>query len=132
MEQIPMDKLARVYLKIRARIQQLTQEYESEVEELKAQQDEIKTALKDQLMALGSKSVRTDQGTVILATKTRYFTQDWDSFKQFVTEHDALDLFERRIHQSNMAKFLEENPSLVPPGLNSDKEYDVSVRKPTK
>jgi len=132
MDQIPMDKLARVYLKIRARIQQLTQEYESEVEELKAQQDEIKTALKDQLMALGSKSVRTDQGTVILATKTRYFTQDWDSFKQFVTEHDALDLFERRIHQSNMAKFLEENPSLVPPGLNSDKEYDVSVRKPTK
>ena len=132
MDQIPMDKLARVYLKIRARIQQLPQEYESEVEELKAQQDEIKTALKDQLMALGSKSVRTDQGTVILATKTRYFTQDWDSFKQFVTEHDALDLFERRIHQSNMAKFLEENPSLVPPGLNSDKEYDVSVRKPTK
>jgi sugar-specific transcriptional regulator TrmB len=132
MDQIPMDKLARVYLKIRARIQQLTQEYESEVEELKAQQDEIKTALKDQLMALGSKSVRTDQGTVILSTKTRYFTQDWDSFKQFVTEHDALDLFERRIHQSNMAKFLEENPSLVPPGLNSDKEYDVSVRKPTK
>ncbi len=132
MEQIPMDKLARVYLKIRARIKQLTQQYESEVEELKAQQDEIKTALKDQLMALGSKSVRTDQGTVILATKTRYFTQDWDSFKQFVTEHDALDLFERRIHQSNMAKFLEENPSLVPPGLNSDKEYDVSVRKPTK
>jgi sugar-specific transcriptional regulator TrmB len=132
MEQIPMDKLARVYLKIRARIQQLTQQYESEVEELKAQQDEIKTALKDQLMAIGSKSVRTDQGTVILATKTRYFTQDWDSFKQFVTEHDALDLFERRIHQSNMAKFLEENPSLVPPGLNSDKEYDVSVRKPTK
>ena len=132
MEQIPMDKLARVYLKIRARIQQLTQQYEYEVEELKAQQDETKTALKDQLMALGSKSVRTDQGTVILATKTRYFTQDWDSFKQFVTEHDALDLFERRIHQSNMAKFLEENPSLVPPGLNSDKEYDVSVRKPTK
>ena len=132
MEQIPMDKLARVYLKIRARIQQLTQEYESEVENLKAQQDEIKTALKDQLMALGSKSVRTDQRTVILSTKTRYFTQDWDSFKQFVTEHDALDLFERRIHQSNMAKFLEENPSLVPPGLNSDKEYDVSVRKPTK
>ena len=132
MEQIPMDKLARVYLKIRARIQQLTQEYESEVENLKAQQDEIKTALKDQLMALGSKSVRTDQGTVILSTKTRYFTPDWDSFKQFVTEHDALDLFERRIHQSNMAKFLEENPSLVPPCLNSDKEYDVSVRKPTK
>ena len=130
MEQIPMDKLARVYLKIRARIQQLTQQYESEVEELKAQQDEIKTALKDQLMALGSKSVRTDQGTVILATKTRYFTQDWDSFKRFVVEHDVLDLFERRIAQTNMAAFLRDNPGLIPPGLNSNSEYTISVRKP--
>jgi len=132
MEQIPMDKLARVYLKIRTRIQELTKDYESEVEELKAQQDEIKAAMKDQLMALGSKSVKTDQGTVILTTKTRYFTQDWDAFKTFVVEHDALDLYEKRIHQSNMAKFLEDNPSLVPPGLNSDKEFDISVRKPTK
>ena len=132
MDTVSMDKLARVYLKIRTRIQQLTQQYESEIEELKAQQDEIKTALKEQLIALGSKSVKTDQGTVILSIKTRYYTQDWDSFKTFVTEHDALDLFEKRIHQSNMAKFLEDNPTLVPPGLNSDKEYDVSVRKPSK
>lgn len=132
MDTIPMDKLARVYLKIRTRIQDLTKQYESEVEDLKAQQDEVKAAMKDQLMALGSKSVKTDQGTVILTTKTRYFTQDWDAFKTFVVEHDALDLYEKRIHQSNMAKFLEDNPSLVPPGLNSDKEFDISVRKPTK
>jgi hypothetical protein len=30
-----------------------------------------------------------------------------------------------------MAKFLEENPALMPPGLNSDTEFDVSVRKPS-
>jgi hypothetical protein len=132
MDTIPMNKLARVYLKIRTRIQELTKQYESEVEDLKAQQDEVKAAMKDQLMALGSKSVKTDQGTVILTTKTRYFTQDWDAFKTFVVENDALDLYEKRIHQTNMAKFLEDNPSLVPPGLNSDKEFDISVRKPTK
>jgi len=124
--------LARVYLKIRTRIRELTKQYESEIEDLKSQQDEIKAAMKDHLMALGSKSVKTDQGTVILTTKTRYFTQDWDAFKTFVVENDALDLYEKRIHQTNMAKFLEDNPSLVPPGLNSDKEFDISVRKPTK
>ncbi|NDG31100.1 hypothetical protein EB118_13660 [bacterium] len=132
MDTVPMDKLARVYLKIRTRIQELTKQYESEIEDLKSQQDEIKAAMKDHLMALGSKSVKTDQGTVILTTKTRYFTQDWDAFKTFVVENDALDLYEKRIHQTNMAKFLEDNPSLVPPGLNSDKEFDISVRKPTK
>jgi hypothetical protein len=76
--------------------------------------------------------VRTTEGTVVLSTKTRYSTTDWDEFKEFVKENDALDLFEKRIAQTNMAQFLKENPALVPPGLNSNAEYSVSVRKPTK
>lgn len=129
---IPMDKLARVYRKMQAKLQQLTAVYETEVEVLKAQQEAVKTALKDQMLALGVKSVNTTEGTVILSTKTRYSTQDWDAFKEFMKEHDALDLLEKRIAQTNMATFLQENPTLVPPGLNSNSEYAVSVRKPTK
>lgn len=129
---VPMDKLARVYRKMQTRIQELTAAYETEVEVLKAQQDQVKAALKDQMLALGLTSVRTPEGTVILSTKTRYSTTDWDEFKEFVKEHDALDLFEKRIAQTNMAQFLKENPALVPPGLSSNAEYSVSVRKPTK
>ena len=129
---IPLDKLARVYRKIYTKVQELTKEYESQLEELKAKQEEVKSAMKDQMLALGTTSVRTEGGTIILSQKTRYYTDDWDSFKTFVVEHDALDLFEKRIHQGNMVAFLEENPGSVPPGLNSMTEYDVSVRKPTK
>jgi hypothetical protein len=125
-----MDKLARVYRKMQQRIQELTAAYESEVEALKAQQDTIKNELKDRMLALGVKSVNTDAGTVILSTKVRYNTQDWDAFKQFVIEHDAVDLLEKRIAQTNMATFLKENPSLMPPGLNSNSEFSISVRKP--
>ena len=39
-EVIPLDKLARVYRKIYTKVQDLTKEYESQVEELKAKQDE--------------------------------------------------------------------------------------------
>ena len=131
-EQIPLARLARMYLKMRTRIQELTQEYETQIEEIKAQQHEVKMAMKEQMLSNGQKSARTDNGTVILATKTRYYTQDWSSFKDFILEHDAVDLLEKRIAQSNMAQFLEQNPGLVPPGLNSDMEYDVSVRRPTK
>ena len=130
-EVIPLDKLAKVYRKIRSEIETLTKEYDTQVELLKAQQDEIKHAMKEQMQALGVTSVRTDQGTVVLSVKTRYSTADWDSFKKFVLEHDALDLFEKRIAQLNMKQFLDENPGVVPPGLNSNSEYDVSVRKPT-
>ena len=129
---IPMDKLARVYIKIRTKIQKLTQEYEAQVEELHAQQNEIAMAMKDQMLALGSTTLRTDAGTIMLGKKKRYYTEDWQSFKEFMVEHDAIDLLEKRIAQSNMAKFLEENPGLVPPGLSSNTEYAVSVRKPSR
>lgn len=128
---VPLDKLAKVYRRIRAEIASLTQEYDNKVEALKAQQEELKNAMKDQMKAMGVTSVRTTEGTVVMSVKTRYNTQDWDSFKRFVVEHDAVDLLEKRIAQSNMAQFLEENPGLVPPGLNSHAEFDISVRKPT-
>ena len=130
-EAIPLDRLAKIYRKIRTQISTLTQEYDTQVEALKAQQDEIKNAMKDQMKALGVTSVRTNEGTVVLSVKTRYNTQDWDSFKEFVLEHRVVDLLEKRIAQTNMGQFLEENPGLVPPGLNSSSEYDISVRKPT-
>ena len=88
-EVIPLDKLARVYRKMRAKIDELTKEYDAQVEVLKAQQDEIKMAMKDQMRALGLTSVRTPEGTIIMSEKTRYTTNDWDSFKTFVIEHDA-------------------------------------------
>lgn len=130
-ETIPLDRLAKIYRKIRAEIATLTQEYDTKVEALKAQQDELKNAMKDMMKTMGVTSVRTAQGTVVLSVKTRYNTLDWDSFKKFVVEHDAVDLLEKRIAQTNMSQFLEENPGLVPPGLNSHAEYDISVRKPT-
>ena len=131
-EVVPLDKLARVYRKIYAKTQALTREYESQIEVLEAKKELIKNAMKDQMRSLGLESVRTEEGTILLSKKTRYYTDDWDSFKQFVVEHDALDLFEKRISQKNMAMFLEDNPGEVPAGLNSITEVSVTVRKPTK
>jgi hypothetical protein len=129
---IPMDKLAKIYLRIRTAKSELTQKYEAELATFDEQENEIEAAMKKQMLALGTKSVKTDNGTVMLGTKTRYTTQDWGSFREFIMEHDALELLERRIAQKSMQEFLEANPNLVPPGLNSDTAYQISVRKPTK
>ena len=123
---IPLDKLARIYVKMRTAIQDL----DKQIETIKAQQQEVKNAMKDQMMALGTKSARTEFGTITLKEKSRFYTQDWDSFKKFVVEHDAVDLLEKRIAQLNMQTFLEENPDLHPPGLSSTSEFDISVTKP--
>jgi hypothetical protein len=131
-DEVPMDKLAKIYQRIRARVQALTTEYETQLDELKAQQQEVANEMKNRMQKLGMASVRTTEGTIVLGQKTRYFTSDWDSFKQFVLEHEVLDLFEKRIAQGNMKQFMEENPGVVPPGLNSDSEVTITVRKPTK
>ena len=131
-DEVPMDKLAKIYQKIRALVQAWTTEYETQLDELKAQQQEVANEMKNRMQKLGMASVRTTEGTIVLGQKTRFFTSDWDSFKQFVLEHEVLDLFEKRIAQGNMKQFLEENPGVVPPGLNSDSEVTITVRKPTK
>jgi small-conductance mechanosensitive channel len=125
-ETIPMDKLVRMYTKMRAAMQDL----DKQIENIKEQQQQVKNAMKDQMQALGTKSVRTDFGTITLKEKSRYYTQDWDSFKKFIVEHDAVDLLEKRIAQLNMQTFLDENPSLHPPGLSSLAEFDIAVTKP--
>jgi hypothetical protein len=131
-EIVPMDRLAKVYVKIRDRISDLTREYESQVETLKAQQGEVASTMKEQLRAMGSLSSKTEYGTVSLITKTRYYAMDKDAFKAFVLEHGAIDLLEQRVAQKNMAEFLIANPGVVPPGLNTVSEIEISVRKPTK
>ena len=129
-EPIPIDKLTKIYRKIKAEIEQLTKEYDTRVEELKASQDEVKFAIKDRMKALGVSYVKTEFGTVSMASKTRYSTQDWDSFKAFIVEHDVVDLLEKRIAQLNMAKFLEDNPGVVPPGLNAFSDFEIRITKP--
>jgi hypothetical protein len=126
--EMPVDRLVRIYMKMRSAVQDL----DAQIEQIKAQQQEVKNEIKDRMRALGTKSMKTDFGTVSLMEKTRYYTNDWDSFKKFVIEHDAVDLLEKRIAQTNIKTFLEDNPSLIPPGLNSDTDFDISVRKPTK
>ena len=127
-EQISLEKLARVYRKIYLK----AQEVQKELDRLEEQKSEIKLAMKDQMRSLGINSVRTEGGNISMSSKIRYYTDDWDSFKAFALENDALDLFEKRIAQKNMALFLEENPGKVPAGLSSMSEITVTVTKPTK
>jgi hypothetical protein len=122
-EAIPLDKLVAIHAKIKARQAKL----DKELADLEEQREEVRLAIKDQMKALGLTSVRTSSGTVSLMKSTRYNTQDWDSFKAFVLEHQVVDLLEKRIAQTNMAQFLEENPGVLPPGLNSVTGFDIRV-----
>jgi len=127
---IPMDKLAKTYRKIRDQKVALTAEYDAKLAVLDEKLDTLTHAMRDQMKAAGVTSVKTPEGTVIMSTSTRYSVQDWDAFKSFVIQHDALDLFERRVAQRNTEQFLEANPTLAIPSLMTDSKLTISVRKP--
>ena len=126
---VPVDKLAGIYIKIRDARAKLKSDYEAQDTELQEQMDVIEEQLLEACKSIGADSIRTAAGTVIRSVKNRYWTNDWDSMYSFVREHDAFGLLERRIHQTNMKQFIEENPNLLPMGLNTDSRYSIVVRR---
>ena len=126
---IAVDKLTAAYLKIKNKRSELKAEFDEKDSDLKEKQEQIKRALLDYCKEHGVESVRTEAGLFYRSIKTRYWTSDWDSIYQFVMENEVPQLFAKSLNQTNVKQFLEENPDLMPKGLNIDNEYVVSVRK---
>ena len=131
MEDLPVDKLVRVYRKIRDAVQEKEDAHKAEIAELKGQMDMISAKLLEVCNAQNVDSLRTKEGTITRRAATRYWTSDWGSMYKFIKENDVMHLLEQRIHNGNMRNYLEENPDSLPIGLNADTKYVLSVRKPT-
>lgn len=126
---ITADKLVRVYIKMRDARSALKAKYEEEEGQIKEQMDMVESQLLEMCKTTGADSLRTKYGTVSRSVQTRYWTGDWEAMYKFIKEHDAPDLLERRISQTQMREFLKENPDEMPTGLNVDNRYTVTVRR---
>jgi hypothetical protein len=123
------EQLTKVYLKIKDKRSELALAYKEEDGELSEQLDKVKRALLDYCKEQGLDSVKTSEGLFYRTAKVRYWTSDWSNMHEFVLQHEVPELLDTRLNQKNMKDFLEENPDLVPKGLNVDSEYVVSVRR---
>ena len=123
------EQLTRVYLKIRDKKAQLSAEFKAAEDDLNQQLDQVKTALLGYCKEQGLESVKTSEGIFYRSVRTRYWTSDWEAMHQFVMEHNVPEFLEKRLNQTNVRTFLEENPETIPKGLNVDSEYIISVRK---
>jgi len=128
-EKLTAEKLTTVYLKIKDKRSQLSVDFKEKDAELVEQLDKVKRALLEYCEEQGVDSVRTSAGLFYRSARTRYWTSDWSSLHEFILENEVPELLDKRVNQNNMKQFLEENPTLVPKGLNVDSEYVVSVRR---
>ena len=124
-----LDQLTAIYLKIRDTRAENKREFENVDKDLEEQQKMLAEQMLDSCKELGADSIKTPHGTIIRSVKSKYWTGDWDSMYNFIREHNAFGLLEKRLHQTNMKDFLNENPEVMPMGLNVESEYTIVVRR---
>jgi hypothetical protein len=127
--EVPLEKLTRIYIKMRDKKAEVAHEFEGKIAKIEQDMRTVKTAILAHMKEIGAESLRTEAGIVYRTVRTMYATSDWESMHKFILEHGVPDLLEKRIQQTNMRAFLEENPELLPPGLNANSEYSVTIKR---
>jgi hypothetical protein len=126
------DELVETFITLRNERDRMRNEWEEQDGKIKEEMTVLEQALLSICNEANATSIKTDKGTVIRKLNERFFCSDWDNFRDYVLEHQALELLERRIHQGNFKEFIAEREAEgLPPGVNVMREYGVTVRKPT-
>lgn len=130
MTNVNLEELVDAFLALRNERAKLLEDYESKDAVLKKDMEALEQAMLSVCNDVNANSIKTKNGTVIRRVNERFYCTDWENFKQFVIDSNAIDLFERRIHQGNIRQFLSEHEGEgLPPGVNVMREYGVTVRK---
>ena len=122
------DKLVTAYIAIRDKRSEIKTQFEEQDKALEADMEKIENVILEHCKENNIESLKTTHGTAYKRIRERYWATDWDVFNQYIREHDAIELYEKRIHQGNMKQFLEDNPGATPP-INVDRKFTISVRR---
>ena len=131
-DKLPVEKLVAAYRKLRAAITEEEEIFEAKVADLKEKLEYVSKELLEFCNDQNVDSIRTPAGTLSRRVQSRYWTTDWEQMYKFIEEHKVPFVLEKRIHNGNMKQFMEENPDILPVGLQVDNKYVVHVRKPTE
>lgn len=128
-----MDRLVDVYLTIRTERDNIARQYELQDNVLKDQLEKLEHEMLQRCNDMGADSIRTGSGTIIKNLRESYVCGDWDNFKKYILENQALELLQQRISQANFKEFLSTREEEgMPPGISTMREYKITVRKPSK
>ena len=126
---VPIEQIVATYIKLRDKRDMMYQDFKDKTAQIEEDMQTLKHKLVEISKETGATSFSSPSGIAYRTVKNRYWTNDWGSFYQFMQEHGAMGLLEKRIHQTSMKEFLDENPEVHPPGLHVDSEYEITVRR---
>ena len=130
---VKLEELVKAYIAIRNKRDANAREFNAKDSELKAELAQLDQVMLNSCNEIDADSIKTNSGTIIKTMKENFVCGDWDNFKQYIVQEDAIDLLQQRIHQTNFKEFLSNRTDEgLPPGISSMKEFQIVVRKPSK
>lgn len=127
------DKLIDVYVKIRDKRSEIKKEFEEQDGKLKEQLSVIENELLRRIQAEGGTQFKSDHGLAYISESLKASFADKATFSNYCEEHDIdpLDLMESRVSTRALQEYMDEHEGKVPPGINTFRELNVRVRRPT-
>ena len=126
---IGLDRLAKVYVKIRDKRAELKAAFDAQDTALKEQATKIEMALLAHMNSTGVQSARTDHGTIYRQEEVKPSASNWDAFYAWIKENDAFDALERRVKKTFVTEYMETHEGALPPGVAVHREFVVRVRR---
>jgi hypothetical protein len=124
------EELVTAYISLRNERAKLKEDYEDADSKLVKDMDQIEQVMLEICNEVGADSIKTSVGTVMRRVNERFYCTDWDNFKNYVLENEAVELLERRIHQGNFREHMTQIEGQgLPPGVNVMREFGITVRK---
>jgi|TARA_R110000823_G_scaffold211512_1_gene341781 hypothetical protein len=130
---IQLDQYVETYLAIRNQRATLKMEFEATDTALKSEMAKLEEVLLSECNNINADSIKTGSGTIIKTLRENFVCSDWDGLKEFIMEHSLIELMQQRLHNGNLKEYMITHGNEgLPPGINSIREYNIVVKKPTK
>jgi len=124
-----IDKMIRVYVKIRDARAERKKLFEEEDKALVEQQEQIENAMLEIAQKSGATQLGSPSGTAYIETETQISIADDSSFYKFIKDTDSLDMLQRRVSTTAVKQYIAEHEGAVPPGLNLFNRMRIKIRR---
>jgi hypothetical protein len=124
-----MNEIAKAYIALREARRQAKKRWENEDARFKAGLEKLEAIMLAHLNETNADAVRTDSGTFYKQEAITPLASDWQLVYDWIKEHDAWDMLERRVKSTFIKEFQEAHDGALPPGISVYREFVIRVRK---
>ena len=132
MSVVNVDRLVKVYIKIRDEKERVNKEAKDAVAVLDKQMEKIEAQMLAYSIESGVASFKTPFGTCYKKQSEKASVADWNSLEAWMLKNQDLSMVEHRVKVTAVREYAEDHDGSLPPGVNVFKEEKMYFNRPAK